>query len=118
MGIDPPIAPLPPITNRWTLELGRLQRDSHDSCCLCDKKFFEGDTVHAGYAQDGRPLYVGGCCQSQLIETAARIHWKPRAYELPKPGAFLWRYMDFAKFVTLLRDKALYFSRADCLGDR
>jgi hypothetical protein len=29
----------------------------------------------------------------------------------------VWRYMDLAKFLALLVDKALYFSRADLLGD-
>lgn len=34
-----------------------------------------------------------------------------------KPDTVLWRYMDFAKFVSLLANKALWFSRADLLGD-
>jgi hypothetical protein len=29
----------------------------------------------------------------------------------------IWRYMDFAKFCSLLHRKALFFSRADLLGD-
>ena len=29
----------------------------------------------------------------------------------------IWRYMDFTKFVSLLDRKALYFSRADYVGD-
>jgi hypothetical protein len=29
----------------------------------------------------------------------------------------LWRYMDFTKFVSLLEQRALFFSRADLLGD-
>ena len=35
----------------------------------------------------------------------------------PQDGAVLWRYMDFTKFVSLLDRRALYFSRADKLGD-
>ncbi len=30
----------------------------------------------------------------------------------------VWRYMDLAKFVSMLRDQAVHFVRADCLGDR
>jgi len=29
----------------------------------------------------------------------------------------LWRYLDFTKFVALLEDSALWFSRTDCLSD-
>jgi hypothetical protein len=33
------------------------------------------------------------------------------------PEILLWRYMDLTKFVALLHDRALYFARADELGD-
>ena len=36
--------------------------------------------------------------------------------DLP-PDAVLWRYMDFPKFVSMLKEGALWFSRADLLGD-
>jgi hypothetical protein len=29
----------------------------------------------------------------------------------------LWRYMDLSKFLSMLQSEALWFSRADCLGD-
>jgi hypothetical protein len=35
----------------------------------------------------------------------------------PEPQAKLWRYMDFTKYVSLLDSRALFFSRADLLGD-
>ncbi len=33
------------------------------------------------------------------------------------PGAPIWRYMDFTKFVSMLESKSLYFARSDKLGD-
>lgn len=33
------------------------------------------------------------------------------------PNVRIWRYMDFAKYVALLKDKALYFARLDTVGD-
>src|ERR1700730_1357926 len=33
------------------------------------------------------------------------------------PDAPIWRYMDLAKFLSLLENDALYFSRADKVGD-
>ena len=35
----------------------------------------------------------------------------------PPDDAVLWRYMSFTKFVSLLTTKALFFARADKLGD-
>src|SRR5437762_87747 len=29
----------------------------------------------------------------------------------------VWRFMDFTKYVAMLEESALWFSRADCLGD-
>ena len=107
-----------PMTQRFTQELRKLERDSHDKCSSCGRSFHEADTAHAGYSINGAPLYVGDCCEAHLAETAARYYWQPRAYEIPEAEAPLWRYMDFSKFVALLKDQALYFARADSLGDR
>jgi hypothetical protein len=107
-----------PMTQRFTIELRRLQRDCHDVCCMCGRLFKTADTAHSGYAQDASPLYVGDCCASNLKETAARYYWQPRAYDIPGDDASLWRYMDFSKFVLLLKEKALYFARADHVGDK
>jgi hypothetical protein len=106
------------MTHRLTSELRKLQRDSHDKCSSCGRSFHEADTAHAGYSIDGAPLYVGSCCEVRLAETAVRYYWQARAYEVPDGEAPLWRYMDFSKFVALLNDQALYFARADSLGDR
>ena len=35
----------------------------------------------------------------------------------PSSDAILWRYMDFTKFVSLLKEQGLFFARADKLGD-
>ncbi len=35
----------------------------------------------------------------------------------PADDQVIWRYMDLPKFVTLVEGRALYFSRADLLGD-
>ena len=38
-------------------------------------------------------------------------------FRRPPNNAVLWRYMDFTKFVSLLDRSALFFARADKLGD-
>lgn len=106
-----------PMTHRFTLELRKLERDSHDTCSVCANGFEEGETAYSGYDANGTPRYVGVCCSSRIIETAARYRWSPRPYEIPPQAASLWRYMDLAKFLYLLRAKSLYFARLDQLGD-
>ena len=41
----------------------------------------------------------------------------PFDIEIPPIETKLWRYMDFAKFVSLLESRALFFVRADKLDD-
>lgn len=40
-----------------------------------------------------------------------------KPYIIPHRDTVLWRYMDFAKFLSLLQTKSLYFRRADKLDD-
>ena len=39
------------------------------------------------------------------------------AFTSPPADAVLWRYIDFTKFLSLLQEQALFFARADRLGD-
>ena len=106
-----------PMTHRITQELARLRRDSHDRCAECGAPFKTGDTSHSGYDKAGRPLHVGDCCSRMLEETAVRNYFMPLPYELPEPTAVLWRYMSLAKLLALLKDRSLFFARADKLSD-
>lgn len=106
-----------PMTHRYTLELRKLERDSHDVCSSCGTRFAEGDTAYSGYDVDSFPLYVGKCCSPRVRETVTRYRWSPLPYDVPPRSASLWRYMDLAKFVSLLRDRSIYFARLDHLGD-
>jgi hypothetical protein len=38
-------------------------------------------------------------------------------YGIPDDDTILWRYMDLAKFISLLKDKTLYMTRADMFED-
>ncbi len=39
-------------------------------------------------------------------------------YNVPGDEAVIWRFMDFSKFVSLLKDKALFMTRADKFEDK
>lgn len=39
-------------------------------------------------------------------------------YDIPDDGSVIWRFLDLAKFISLLKDKALYMTRADRFEDQ
>lgn len=106
-----------PMTHRLTLELQKLERDSYDVCSICGRSFRMADTAHSGYDSADHPLYVGDCCAPRLAETAVRTYWTPRSYELPPDHSSLWRYLDLAKFVSMLGSRGIHFTSANQLGD-
>jgi hypothetical protein len=104
-------------TGRFTPALRRLVSESYDECRSCGAKLYKETTALAGYDADGAPSYVGPCCAVTIQELASHIYWWWHADRRVPPDTALWRYMDFAKFVSLLEERALFFSRADRLGD-
>lgn len=103
----------------YTAEMLCLLRDATESCNHCGRCFVDGDLVTAGYCAPGvrLPALMGTCCASRLATIAGRFIWQKPAFETPPESACLWRYMDFSKFVLLLEQRALWFSRADKLDD-
>src|SRR5262249_7403023 len=102
---------------RFTPSLRKLTHYHHDRCSKCGKPLPRRIPAFAGYASDGSELYVGECCKSQIAELASHIYWWWQSYKRPTLDTPLWRFMDFAKLVAMLMDKAIYFPRADTLGD-
>jgi len=104
-------------TGRFTSELRRLISQSYDVCESCGARLKKETPALAGYGVDDTALYVGPCCEHLLSERATHVYWWWEADKRCAPDLMLWRYMDFAKFVALLEERALYFARADNLGD-
>lgn len=104
-------------TGRFTADLRRLMQHSYDHCQSCGGAIAKGTAAFAGYDSKSRPLYVGPCCQSLIEELATHVYWWWEVDKRCAADLSLWRYMDFAKFVSLLENKAIYFARADTLGD-
>lgn len=104
-------------TGRFTPALRKLTHYGYDHCSKCGRSLPRGVPAYAGYAAAGAEIYVGECCKASISELASHIYWWWSTYKRPTPSAVLWRYMDFSKFVALLKDEALHFARADHLGD-
>ena len=108
---------LGPMTMRFTAAALKLESKHLETCLGCRRAFIEGDTTHLGYTQDGRVLVVGDCCATLLAETAVRHYFMARPFEVPPGSAKLWRYLSFAKYVSMLHTRSLFFCRLDNLGD-
>lgn len=102
---------------RFTDELRRLMARSYDSCQNCGAKLPREVAAYAGYAVDGSPLYVGACCRQLIAELATHVYGWWEVDKRCERETRLWCYMDFAKFVAMLEHRAIYFARADMLGD-
>jgi hypothetical protein len=104
-------------TERFTTELERLAFEHYGSCTKCGRKIREAEHANYGYTAGDAPAYVCDDCVGSLSELAARRYFMERPYDVPPADAHLWRYMDFAKYVSLLSTRALYFCRADQFED-
>lgn len=105
-------------TGRYTRALTKLVHYSHSRCSMCGLSLPTNSAAFAGYTQSGAEIYVGDCCKQNIAELADYVYWFWTQYHRPTPTTPIWRYMDFARYVAILKDRALYFARADTFEDR
>jgi hypothetical protein len=60
---------------------------------------------------------LGDCCSDILKETIVRHSHQKWPFTIPDNTAVLWRFMDFTKFVSLLKTNSLFFTRSDKFED-
>jgi hypothetical protein len=81
---------------------------------ICSKAFQVGERGFYGFDAKAEELCTCDQCQSHITtfvtQNAVRV-LKP--YKEPAPTGTLWRYLDLAKFISLLEESALYFCRGD-----
>ena len=95
-----------------THQLRQVITQQWNICVSCGINIPERRPAFAGYARDREPIFVGACCSEKLRELASPIYWTDSINLSVSDGQSVWRYMDFAKFIALLRQKGLYFTRA------
>jgi hypothetical protein len=105
-------------SGRIAHKLRRLMTQQWNRCCVCNSNIPEGRPAFAGYDSNSDPLYVGACCASQLRELATPVYWSNSLDLSVSDNQAVWRYMDFAKFISMLKQGGLYLSRADKFDDR
>ena len=87
-------------------------------CVSCNQEIPQGRPAFAGYETGGGSLLVGACCAHQLGELATPVYWTGTLDLSVEDAQSVWRYMDFAKFVAMLRQGGLYFPSVDELEDK
>ena len=102
---------------KLTRELDIFYKENHEKCTHCGVPFVEGSTAHLGYLNGGKYAVLCDDCSHLLQETVVRYYWTEDKFEKPKPGDKLWRYMDLAKFISVICTKTLYFAAASSFDD-
>ena len=105
------------MTLKHTERTRRFIHEHHDNCTECQRAFKNGETTHLGYTEKRKLIYIGDCCSNLLRETIIRHSYSRPVYMIPQNNDVLWRFMDFTKFLSLLKSKALFFTRADKFQD-
>lgn len=103
---------------RITHGLRRLITQQWNKCCVCGSNIPDGRPAFAGYDSNSNALYVGACCASQLQELATPVYWSNSLNLSVSDSQAVWRYIDLAKFIAMLKQRGLYLSRADKFDDR
>lgn len=98
-------------------ELDIFYNEHKDACTNCNKIFRNGMTSHLGYIEQEKPAVLCDDCADLLTETVARYYWSEAEYEKVLPESTLWRYMDLAKFISLISKKKLFFTSAESFED-
>lgn len=105
------------MTHKHTRELDLFYHENRKSCTNCGHAFSESETAHLGYLKDRSPAVLCDRCATLLTETVVRYYWTKEPFESPKPDDKLWRYMDIAKFISMLSTNSLYFAPASSFDD-
>lgn len=88
-----------------------------NSCSICGKVFGFNDNSYFGLLKDGTFAYTCEECSKILKDPEFYTNYHNHPFTIPVPNAKLWRYMDLAKFLSLLESSSLFFTRIDHFQD-
>ncbi len=94
-----------------------FEKEHRGTCTKCNKKIADGETIHLGYDKQYELAYVCDNCSKNLATIIVRHLYKKELYIKPNNKAKLWRFMDLAKYISLIQSKSLFFARADTFED-
>ena len=91
--------------------------NNQNRCTICGKEFELHENSYIGRLLNGEYAYTCADCSSHVIDAEFCSNYRCK-YSLPAPNAKLWRYMDLAKFLFLLENSSLFFTRLDHFKDK
>lgn len=94
-----------------------FEKENQDMCTMCHHRFITGDSTYLGYDYKNRYAHVCEKCLPNLSQTIVKHSYSIGLYQRPPKHTKLWRYLDLAKYISLLQTKSLYFARADSFED-
>ena len=86
-------------------------------CTVCGEHLKKGCKVFAGKLYDGSYAIACEDCKDKVVTKLNEYVFYNQEADQPSLDTKLWRYQDFAKFVSLLDSKGLFFTRADSFED-
>jgi hypothetical protein len=87
-------------------------------CTTCGFQGENNRPLFAGYDKTGEAALTHARCSDVLMELATPLYWTDQP-DISVPDAqMVWRYMDFAKFASMLQQRGLYFPKAAELEDK
>ena len=107
--------------NKFDLEKIKQERwfyiTHRNQCTICGKEFCNGEDSFLGHLDDGALAHACKGCSTKMKDAKVYLNGGKSCYKIPEPSAKLWRYMDLAKFLSLLDESSLYFTRIDHFND-
>ena len=88
-----------------------------DNCSICDKQFDSNENSYFGHLKDNSYAYTCKKCSHQMKDAQIYTNNHTHPYKIPAPNTNPWRYMDLAKFLSLLESNSLFFTRLDHFQD-
>lgn len=94
-----------------------LDMHKRNKCSVCAKAFEFNEVYFSEHLKDGSTRYIcSNCCKgSKDLDMCANRH--RFSHLIPVPKTKLWRYMDLAKFLSVLETSSLFFTRIDHFKD-
>ena len=88
-------------------------------CCFCGKTFSKNDTISYGLRENNEYGCSCSMCQNRFITQICNELYDIKHFnKIPSPQTILWKYLDLAKFISLLSSRELYFTRLDHFSDK
>ena len=100
-----------------SVSLHQLSILQYGYCTVCGEHLMKGCKVIAGKLKDGSYAIACENCKDRVDTSIQDFVFYNQETAQPSLGTKLWRYQDFAKFISLLDSKKLFFTRADSFED-